>query len=149
MSFFQKLCPAHFHLVSCSFCKPHPDTQCCIYNLLVGQPENSCPFGWKYCIIFNPPGDSGLHIPCFLQHVSESARTYDRNTMPARSPCVGDIPSRAIGLPETMFATLEVSPTGHLGPNTYHTSPKAVNIPLIQISTPLLLNICCLLPLCP
>ena len=61
--------------------------------------------------------------------------------MPARSPSVGGIPSRATGLPGAMFATLGVSPAGCLGPNPYHPSPKAVTIPPNQISTSLLLNI--------
>ena len=65
----------------------------------------------------------------------------DRYTMPARSPPVGGIPSRAIGVPGIMFATLGVSPEGCLGPNPYHSSPKVTNIPLDQISTPLLWNI--------
>ena len=60
--------------------------------------------------------------------------------MPARSPSAG-IPSKAIGLPGIMFATLGVSPAGHLGPNPYHPSPKVTNIPPDQISTPLLWNI--------
>ena len=72
--------------------------------------------------------------------LSEPARTGDRHTMPARTPSVG-IPSRAIGLAGIMFATLGVSPAGHLGPNPYHPSPKVMNIPLDQISTPLLWNI--------
>ena len=38
---------------------------------------------------------------------------------PARSPSAG-IPSRAIGLPGIMFATLGVSSGGCLGPNSYH-----------------------------
>ena len=69
MSFFQKLCPAPFPPVSCSFPEPHPGPQCCLYNLLEGQPENSWPLGGKYCIISNPSRYSGLHLPCFLQHV--------------------------------------------------------------------------------
>ena len=69
--------------------------------------------------------------------LSEPARTGDRHTMPARTPSVG-IPSRAIGLAGIMFATLGVSPAGHLGPNPYHPSPKVTNIPPDQISTPLL-----------
>ena len=40
-----------------------------------------------------------------------------------------------------MFATLGVSPAGHLGPKPYHPSPKVTNILLDQISTPLLWNI--------
>ena len=55
-------------LVSCSFPEPHPGPQCRLYNLLEGQ-ENSWPLGGKYCIISNPSRYSGLHLPCFLQHV--------------------------------------------------------------------------------
>ena len=62
------------------------------------------------------------------------------HTMSARSPSIG-IPSKAIGLPGIMFATLGVSPAGHLGPKPYHPSSKVTNIPLDQISTPLLWNI--------
>ena len=40
-----------------------------------------------------------------------------------------------------MFATLGVSPVRPLDPNSYHPSPKVTNIPLDQISTPLLWNI--------
>ena len=69
MSFFQKLCPGPFPPVSCSFPEPLTGPQCCLYNLLEGQPENSWPLGGKYCIISNPSRDSGLHLPCFLQHV--------------------------------------------------------------------------------
>ena len=57
------------------------------------------------------------------------------------SPSVGVIPSRAIGLPGIIFATLGVSPAGCLGPNPYYASPKVTNIPLDQITTPLLWNI--------
>ena len=97
-------------------------------------------------MISNPSRYSGLHLPCFLQHVqqqhlNEPARVGDRHTMSARSPSVGGIPSRAIGLLGIVFATLGISPAGHLGPNPYHPSPKVTNIPLDQISTPLLWNI--------
>ena len=90
MSFFQKLCPAPFPPVSCSFPELYPGPQCCLYNLLEGQPENSWPLGGKYCIIFNPSRYSGLHFPCLLQHVNNSisrepARSGDRHTMPART----------------------------------------------------------------
>ena len=73
--------------------------------------------------------------------LSEPNRVGDRHAMLARSPSVGGIPSRAIGLPDIMFATLGVSSAGRLGPNLYHTS-KVTNIPLGQISTPVLWNIC-------
>ena len=72
--------------------------------------------------------------------LSEHAKAGDRHTMPARSPTVG-IPSKAIGLPGIMFATLGVSPAGRWGPNPYHPSPKVTNIPSDQISTPRLWNI--------
>ena len=87
------------------------------------------PLEGKYCIISNPSRDSGLHLPCFLQHVCQQhlplsgpTRADDRHTMPARSPPVCGIPSRAIGLPGIMFATLGVSPESHLGPNPYYPS---------------------------
>ena len=73
--------------------------------------------------------------------LSEPDRAGDRHTMPARSPFVGGIPSRAIGLPGIMFTTLGVSPAGRLGPNCYHPSPKVTNIPPDQIPTLLLWNI--------
>ena len=65
----------------------------------------------------------------------------DGHTMPARRPSVRGIPSRAIGLPGIMFATLGVSPVGRLDPSPYHPSPKVTNIPPDQISTTLLWNI--------
>ena len=52
-----------------------------------------------------------------IASLSEPTRAGDRHMMPARSPSVGGIPSKAIGLPGIMFATLGVSPTGRLGPN--------------------------------
>ena len=71
MSFFQKLCPSPFLPVSCSFTKPRPGPQCCFYNLLEEQPENSWPLGEKYCIIASPSRYTGLHLPCFLQLVQQ------------------------------------------------------------------------------
>ena len=44
MSFFQKLCPAPFHPVSCSFHEPSLGPQCFIYNLLAGHLENFKPW---------------------------------------------------------------------------------------------------------
>ena len=69
MSFFQKLCPAPFPPILCYFAELCSDPQCCFYNLLEGQSENSWPLGGKYCMISNPSRYSGLHPPCFLQHV--------------------------------------------------------------------------------
>ena len=145
MSFFQKLCPAPLPPVSCSFPEPCLGLPCCLYNLLEEQPENSWSLRGKYCIISDLSIYSGLYLPCSLQYVQQQhlsvnpLRQGDGHTMPARSPSVG-IPSRAIGLPGIMSATLGVSPAGHLGPNPYHPS-KVTNIHLDQISTPLLWNI--------
>ena len=143
-SFFQRLGPAPFPPVSWSFPEPHLGPQRCLYNLLEGQEENSWLLGGKYCIITNPRY-SGLHLPCFLQHVQQQHLSVNplggrQAHMPARSPSVG-LPSKATGLPGITFATLGVSPAGHLGPNPCHSSPKVINIPLDQISTPLLWNI--------
>ena len=66
-----KSCTLPPSLVSCSFPEPCPGPQCCLYNLLEGQPENSWPLGGKYCIISKPTRYSGLHLPCFLQHVQQ------------------------------------------------------------------------------
>ena len=131
MSFFQKPCPAAFPPASCSFSESHLGPQCCLYNLLEGQPGNSWPMGGECPLgmISNPSRYSGLHLPCFLQHVQQQhllsgpARVGDRHTMSVRSPSFGGIPSRAVGLPGIMFATLGVSLAGHLGPNPYHPSP--------------------------
>ena len=145
MSFFQKLCPTPFPPVSCSFPEPHLGPQCCLYNLLEGQPENNWPFGGKYCIISSPSRYSGLHLPCFL-HVQQQHLSVDPLGQVTGTRCLLEvhllgIPSKTIGLPGIMFVTLGVSPADHLGPNPYHSSPKVTNIPLDQISTPLLWNI--------
>ena len=60
MSFFQKLSPAPFLPVLCSSPEPCPGPQCCLYNILEGQPENSWPLGEKYYIISNPSQYLGL-----------------------------------------------------------------------------------------
>ena len=60
--------------------------------------------------------------------LGEPTRADNRHTMPARSPSVDGIPSRATGLPGITFVTLGVSPAGCLDPNPYHPSPKATNI---------------------
>ena len=120
------------------FPEPCLSPQCCLYSLLEEQPENSWPLGGKCCIISNPSRYSGLHLPCFL-HVQHQHETGTR--------CLLEVdllvapPSRAIGLPAIMFATLGVSPEGFWGPNPYQPSPKVTNIPPDQISTPLLWNI--------
>ena len=102
-------------------------------STLAGQPENGWPLKGKYCIVPSPSRNSGLHIQVpynYENSISQWTRwAGGRHTTPARSPSVGDTPSRAIDLPETMFAALGVISAGHLGPNTYHSSPKAVNIP--------------------
>ena len=145
MSFFQKLCPALFPPVSCSFPEPHLGPQCCLYNLLEGQRENNWPLGGKYCIISSPSRYSGLRLLCFL-YVQQRHLSVDPLGQATGTRCLLEvhllgIPSKRIGLPGIMFATLGVSPVDHLGPNPYHSSPKVTNIPLDQISTQLLWNI--------
>ena len=108
MLFFQKLCPALVIPVSCSFLEPHPGPQCCLYNLLEGQPENSWPLGEKHCVICSLSRYSGLHLTCFLAAFLSELAGVDY-----RQPSVGRIPSRATGLPGTISATLGVSPAGH------------------------------------
>ena len=50
-----------------------------------------------------------------IASLNEPTKVGHRHTMPGRSPSVG-IPSKAIGLPGIMSATLGVSPAGHLDP---------------------------------
>ena len=61
-------------------------------------------------------------------YLSEPTRAGDRHTMPARSPSVGGIPSRATEVPGITFDISGVSPIDHLDPNPYHPSPKVTNI---------------------
>ena len=68
---FKRCAPTPFLPISCSFPEPCLGPQCFLYNLLEGQPENSWLLGGKYCIIINPSRYSGLHLPCFLQHVQQ------------------------------------------------------------------------------
>ena len=147
MSFFQKLGPAPFTAIPCSFPEPVLGPQCCLYNLLEGQLENSRPLGEKYCndiqsFLRFRPSSSMFSTTCVTtEPLIGPARVGDRHTKPARSPSVGAILSRATELPGTMFATLGVSPAGHLDQSPYNPYPKATNISLDQISTPLLWNI--------
>ena len=112
---FQKLCPGPFPSVSYSFPEPLTRPQCCLYNLLEGQPVNSWPLGGKYCIISNPSRYSGLHLPCFLQHVYQQClsvnllgwMTGPQSLLEVHH--VGGIPSRENGLPGIMFALWELA----------------------------------------
>ena len=91
MSFFQKLCPASFSPISCSFPEPLPGPQFCLYNLLEGQPENSWPLKGKYCIISNSSRYSGLHLPCFLQHVQQQHLSMDPLGQVTGSQCLLEV----------------------------------------------------------
>ena len=66
-----KSCALPPSLVSCSFPEPCLGPQCCFYNLLKEQPENSWSLGGKYCIISNLCRYSCLHFPYFLHHVQQ------------------------------------------------------------------------------
>ena len=61
-----KVVPCPFPPVSCSFPELRLGPQCWLYKILEGQPENSQPFGEKYCIISN----LSIDIPAFIFHVS-------------------------------------------------------------------------------
>ena len=87
-------------------------------------------------LIFRPSSSMFPATCATTASLSEPTRAGDRHTMPPKSPSAG-IPSKAIGLPGIMFATLGVSAAGRLGPKPYHPSPKVINIPLDQISTSL------------
>ena len=68
---------------------------------------------------------------CATVYLRGPTRAGDRHTMPARSPSIGGLPSKAIELPGIVFATLGVSPADRLGQNPYHPS-KVTNISLIK-----------------
>ena len=143
MSFFQKLCPAPFPPVLCS--SPEPcQAHNVAFTINLRDNQDSWPLGKKCCILSNLSRYPSSMFPTTCATTaspSEPNRVGDRHTMPARSPSVGGIPSRTIGLPDIMFATLGLSSAGHSGPNPYHPSPKVTNIPRDQISTPFLWNI--------
>ena len=86
--------------------------QCCLYNLLEGQPESIWPLGEKHCIISNPSRYSGLYLPCFLQHVWQQHLSVNRlrqwQAQMPRSPSVG-ISSRAVGPPGISFPLWELA----------------------------------------
>ena len=78
--------------------------------------------------------------------LSEPARVRGRHCVPARSPSVGGIPSRAIGLPGTMFVTLGFNPVGLLGLNVSTLFQKLQTYPWLK--SPLYFyGISCLFPL--
>ena len=112
ISFFQNLCPATFAPVSVLYSWPHLGPQCCLYNLLEGQPESIWPLGEKHCIISNPSRYSGLYLPCFLQHVWQQHLSVNRlrqwQAQMPRSPSVG-ISSRAVGPPGISFPLWELA----------------------------------------
>ena len=112
------------------------------YSLLEGQPGQlalgrEMLYNIQSLQIFRPSSSMFPTTRATTASLSESNKAGDRHTMPARSPSVGGIPSRAIGLTDVMFATLGVSSACHSGPNPYHPSLKVTNIPVDQISPPL------------
>ena len=148
MSFFQKLCLAPFAPVSCSFPEPRLGPQCCLYNLLEEQLEDSWPLGGKHCVISNPSRYSSLHLPRFLQHVQQQHLSVNLLGQVTDTQCllevhllVASLQGQLSRLPGIMFATLGVSPEGCLGPNHSYPSSKVTNITPDQISTPLLWKI--------
>ena len=84
VSFFQRLCSVPSPPVSYFFPEPHPGSQCCLYNLLEGQLENSWPLGGKYCIISN------LILPS-TGHAGDLGDAKLQSGGPRRSTCF-DLP---------------------------------------------------------
>ena len=140
ISFFQKLCRACFYPVSCSFPEPYLRPQCCLYNILAGQPENSWPLGGNYCTISKPLRYSGLHLPCFLQHVCQQHLSVNPLGQVTGTQCLVGVHLLVTSLQgqfgfqrQCLLLHFGVSPAGCLGSNLYHPSCKATKIPLIKL----------------
>ena len=70
VSFFQKLGPAPFPPVSCSYPEPC-QAHSVAFTIFLRDNQDSWPLGEKCCIISNLSRYSGLHLPCFLQRVQQ------------------------------------------------------------------------------
>ena len=137
MSFFQKLCSAPFPPVSCSFLSPILTHNVASIIFWRDNQKIACPWGGECCIIATPSRYSGLHLPCFLQHVQQQHLSVNLVGWETGTQCLLQVHLLAslqgTGLQGTTFATLGVSPAGHLGQNPYRPSPKVKNIaPIIS-----------------
>ena len=56
-----------------------------------GKPENRWPLGGKDCIMSNPSRYSGLHLPCFLQHVQHQHLSVNPLGWETGTPCLLEI----------------------------------------------------------
>ena len=86
--YFQKLWSSH---------EPCLGPQCCLCNFLVGQSENDWRekvFGTKSLKRFRP--SSPVFPKTCATTLTAPARVAGRHTMPAKSPPVGDTPSREL-----------------------------------------------------
>ena len=110
-----------------------------LYIHLSGQPENSWPLGGKYCIISDPSRDSGLHLPCFPQHVCQQHLSVNLLGWVTGPQCLPEVHLLVASLQGQLGFQGQWLPLWELGLQTV--SSKATNMPLDQISTPLLLNI--------
>ena len=145
MSFFQKLCLAPFPPVSCSSSEPLLGPQCCLYNLLEGQPENSWPLGGKYCLISNPIRYSGHHLPCFLQRVQQDHLSVESLEWVTVTQCLLEVHllaslQRKLGF-QGCLLLWELALQAIWAQTLCTFFLKVTNIPWDQISTPLLWNI--------
>ena len=141
MSFFQKLCPALFPPVSCSF----PGPTVLPYSLLEGQPENSWPLGGKYCVISSPSRYSGLHLPCFLQHVKQEYLSVNMLGWVTGTQCLLEVHQlaslqRQLGF-QGCLPLWELALQVVWAQTLTTLLLKLLTNPLDQISTPLLWNI--------
>ena len=109
-----------------------------LYIHLSGQPENSWPLGGKYCIISSPSRYSGLHRPCFLQHVQRQHLSVNLLGWVTGPQCLPEVHLLVASLQGQLGFQGQWLPLWELGLQTV--SSKATNMPLDQISTPLLLN---------
>ena len=152
ISFFWKLCPAHFCPISCSFHEPHLGPQWCCYNLLGGQPENSWPLEGKYCIISNLSRYLGLHLPCFLQHVQQQHLSVDPLGWVTGTQCLLEVHLLVASLQGQLGFQGQCLPLWELSLQAVwaQTLTTLLKLQTYQISTPLLWKIwCCLLSICP
>ena len=155
MSFSQKLCPAPFPPVSCSFPELSGPTMLPLQSS-GGTSRKYLTLGREMLgniqslYTFKPSSSMFPTTSATTASLSEPNRAGDRHTMPARSSSVGGIPSRAVGLPGIMSANLGVSPAGRLGPSSYYPSPKVTNIsPGSNLHSTSMEHLdCCLLSIC-
>ena len=143
MSFFQNLCPAPlpscFMLFSWALSRP----TVLPLQSSGGTARKYLALGREYCIISSLSRYSSLHLSCFLQHVQQHLSVNLLGWVKG-TQCLLEVHPLSYKVSwnsRDNVCHFGGSPTGCLGPNSYHTSLKVTSIPLDQISTPVLWNI--------